>query len=160
MQNELWNHALALYRQPGVEAACLALQGAGADVCLLLCGTWLQARRVAPDAMRAAALQAIAGPWQQQVIAPLRVLRQQWRKAAQGDAQLASLREQVKGLELEAERTLLARLQACAGQWPADPKGPPGDWLQWLVPEQARGHDALNQLRAVANGRQEADGAD
>ena len=98
MQNELWNHALALYRQPGVEAACLALQGAGADVCLLLCGTWLQARRVAPDAMRAAALQAIAGPWQQQVIAPLRVLRQQWREAAQGDAQLASLREQVKGL--------------------------------------------------------------
>ena len=65
-----------------------------------------------------------------------------------------------EGIELEAERTLLARLQACAGQWPADPSGPPGDWLQWLVPEQARGHDALNQLRAVANGRQEADGAD
>ncbi|MDR0278194.1 MAG: TIGR02444 family protein [Paucimonas sp.] len=160
MQNELWNHALALYRRPGVEAACLALQELGADVCLLLSGTWLQARRVAPDATRAASLQAIAGPWQQQVVVPLRVLRQRWREAAQGDAQLASLREQVKGLELEAERTLLARLQACAGSWPADSNDPPGDWLQWLVPEQARDHDALRELRVAADGLQEAEGAD
>lgn len=159
MQNDLWSHALALYARPGVEAACLALQGLGGDVCLLLCGTWLQARRVAPDAERVAALQAIAGAWQRQVVLPLRVLRQQWRDAAQADEQLAALRERVKGLELEAERTLLARLEARAGKWPADQERPTGDWLLWLAPE-GLDHDALHQLRAAAGGLQEADEGD
>jgi len=160
MQNDLWGHALALYARPGVEAACLALQAQGGDVCLLLCGTWLQARHVTPDAERAAALRAIADPWQRQVVVPLRALRQQWREAAHGDAQLAALREQVKGLELEAERTLLARLQARAGKWPADQDGPAGDWLLWLVPEQTRDHDALRELRVAAQRLQEADEGD
>lgn len=160
MHSELWNHALALYGRPGVENACLTLQALGGDVCLLLCGTWLQARRVAPDARRVEALRQLAGPWQQEVVTPLRTLRQAWRAQAQGDPHLAALREQVKGLELEAERTLLARLQMCAAKWSASPDGHADDWLERLAPDQARDHDALHQLRAAARALQDAEDGD
>ncbi|MCP6135296.1 TIGR02444 family protein, partial [Klebsiella pneumoniae] len=70
---------------------------------------------------RIEALRDIAEPWQREVVGPLRALRQQWRTAAHEDATLASLRDQVKALELEAEKTLLARLQACSQQWPRGP---------------------------------------
>jgi uncharacterized protein (TIGR02444 family) len=136
------------------------VQALGGDVCLLLCATWLQARGVAPDPARAQALRALAEPWQQEVVMPLRGLRQAWRTPAQHDPHLAALRDQVKGLELQAERTLLERLQACAQQWPADALANAQDWLAWLAPDQARGHDALEQLRVAAAGLQEAeDGA-
>ncbi|WP_194788197.1 TIGR02444 family protein [Pseudomonas sp. UFMG81] len=159
MHTDLWNHALALYARPGVETACLTLQALGGDVCLLLCGTWLQARRVAPDAQRIAALQLSAEPWQRDVVKPLRALRQQWREQALADPQLAVLREQVKRLELQAERTLLERLESLARTWPAG-AGAGEDWLARLVPDQAQGHDALHQLRAAARQLQEAeDGA-
>lgn len=160
MYTDLWNHALALYARPGVEAACLHVQALGGDVCLLLCATWLQARGVTPDPARVQALRALAEPWQQEVVTPLRSLRQAWRSAAQHEPHLAVLREQVKGLELQAERTLLERLQACAQQWPAGEQAGSQDWLAWLAPDQARGHDALEQLRVAAAGLQEAeDGA-
>ncbi|MBK4993699.1 TIGR02444 family protein [Pseudomonas sp. S37] len=160
MHTDLWNHALALYARPGVEAACLDLQALGGDVCLLLCATWLQARGIAVLDERAQALREVAGPWQRDVVAPLRSLRQQWRTAAQGDAQLALLREQVKGLELQAEKALLARLQVQALQWPADSREPTGDWLARLAPDQARHHDALVKLRVAAAAPQDAeDGA-
>ena len=160
MHTDLWNHALALYARPGVEAACLDLQALGGDVCLLLCATWLQARGIAVLDERAQALREVAGPWQRDVVAPLRSLRQQWRTAAQGDVQLALLREHVKGLELQAEKTLLARLQAQALQWPAGSRGPTDDWLARLAPDQARHHDALVTLRIAAAAPQDAeDGA-
>jgi len=159
MHTDLWNHALALYARPGVEAACLALQGAGGDVCLLLCGTWLQARGVAPQGQRIAALRQLAEPWQRDVITPLRALRRQWREHALADPQLAVLREQVKGLELQAERTLLEHLEALASAWPAGTSGDE-DWLARLAPDRAQAHDALHQLRAAARQLQEAeDGA-
>ena len=157
MYTDLWNHALALYARPGVETACLHVQALDGDVCLLLCATWLQARGVAPSPARAAALRALAEPWQREVVTPLRSLRQAWRTPAQHDPQLAALREHVKGLELQAERTLLERLQACAQQWPTDTHASTDDWLAWLAPDQARGHDALEQLRVAAAGLQEAD---
>ena len=160
MHTDLWNHALAFYARPGVEAACLELQTLGGDVCLLLCATWLQARGVAVTDQRAQALHGIADPWQRTVVTPLRDLRQQWRAAAQLDSRLALVREQVKGLELQAERALLERLQERAQQWPADSAEPTGDWLARLVPDQGRQHDALLQLRAAAAALQDAeDGA-
>ncbi|MFV3404154.1 MULTISPECIES: TIGR02444 family protein [Pseudomonas] len=156
MHTDLWNHALTLYARPGVEAACLALQGLGADVCLLLCGTWLQARQVRADEQRIAALQALAEPWQREVVTPLRTVRQQWRAQAQAEPQLARLREQVKDLEMQAERTLLERLEAITDAWPAE-AGNGEDWLSRLVPVQARDHDALHRLRVAAHALQEAE---
>ncbi|WEK30866.1 MAG: TIGR02444 family protein [Candidatus Pseudomonas phytovorans] len=160
MYTDLWNYALALYAKPGVEAACLRLQAQGGDVCLLLCAAWLQARGVAVLDERAQALHEVAERWQREVVAPLRSLRQQWRASAAGDPQLAALREQVKGLELQAERALLERMQERSRAWPADSTEPADDWLARLAPAPALHHDALQQLRVAAAALQEAeDGA-
>ena len=154
MHSDLWNHALALYSRPGVETACLSLQAMGGDVCMLLCGTWLQGRHVAPEPARVAALRELAEGWQQEVVQPLRELRQRWRDEAMRDADLAVLREQVKKLELEAERTLLKRLETLARTWPRSSQVSVGDWLDWLAPEQSRADDALHELRAAARNLQ------
>ncbi|WP_078739716.1 TIGR02444 family protein [Pseudomonas fluorescens] len=148
---DLWSFALSTYARPGVEAACLRLQEQGADVCLLLCGAWLEQRGVALTAERVEALEQIAGPWQLQVVWPLRQVRIQWREMAQQDEQLAGLRERVKALELEAERQLLARLEKLAQAWPM--KTGHHRWLEGLAPEAANlDHDALQLLRAVVTG--------
>ncbi|MHC6227992.1 TIGR02444 family protein [Pseudomonas sp. X10] len=160
MHTDLWNYALALYARPGVEAACLGLQDQGGDVCLLLCGAWLQARGVPASEARVQALREVAGPWQREVVGPLRCLRQQWRDQAAEDPQLAALREQVKGLELEAERRLLERLGALAGEWPVGSTEPTNDWLARLMPGKALAGDALQQLRIAAQGLQEAEDGD
>ena len=148
---DLWSFALSTYARQGVEAACLRLQEQGADVCLLLCGAWLEQRGVAYKPERIQALQQIAQPWRVQVVEPLRQMRVQWRALAQQDAQLASLREQVKTLELEAERTLLARLEALAQAWPINEVLGQREWLEGLATEAANlDHDALLQLRVMA----------
>lgn len=157
MYTDLWNYALALYARPGVEAACLSVQAEGGDVCLLLCASWLQTRGVAVEVGRIDALRAIAEPWQTEVVTPLRSLRQKWRTTAQHDPHLEALREQVKGLELQAEKRLLQRLEECARQWPTGSLEPADDWLARLAPDQVRGHDSLAQLRVAATGLQEAE---
>jgi len=151
---DLWSFALSTYARPGVEATCLRLQAQGADVCLLLCGAWLEQRGVAFEPGRAQALQQLARPWQAQVVEPLRQMRGQWRAMAQQDEQLAVLRERVKALELDAERTLLMRLEALAQTWPiAEAMGYPR-WLEGLAAENATNldHDALLRLRAMVTG--------
>ncbi|MGB3125838.1 MAG: TIGR02444 family protein [Pseudomonas sp.] len=146
---DLWSFALSTYAHPGVEAACLRLQKQGADVCLLLCGAWLEQRGVALTAERVEALEQIAAPWQSQVVEPLRQVRMQWRAMAQQDQDLAGLRERVKALELDAERQLLARLETLAQPWPT--QSGQHRWLEGLATEAAnRDHDALDLLRAAA----------
>ena len=93
---DLWSFALSTYARPGAEDACLRLQAQGADVCLMLCGLWLEQRGVAPQPLRLQALRQIAGPWQAEVVGPLRQVRTQWRAMAQQDAELGALRERVK----------------------------------------------------------------
>ena len=149
---DLWSFALSTYARPGVEAACLRLQEQGADVCLLLCGAWLEQRAVAVKAERIQALKQIAEPWQAKVVEPLRRVRMQWRAMAQQDEDLAGLRERVKALELEAERQLLARLETLARMWPTGEAMGHKQWLEELAAEDAANldHDALQQLRIVA----------
>ncbi|WP_277423381.1 TIGR02444 family protein, partial [Pseudomonas viridiflava] len=60
----------------------------------------------------------VATPWHDDVVRPLREMRTQWRAAAQGDAVQGELRNRVKALELEAEHTLLTRLEALSRDWP------------------------------------------
>ncbi|TWC73645.1 uncharacterized protein (TIGR02444 family) [Pseudomonas sp. SJZ103] len=150
---DLWSFALSTYARPGVETVCLRLQEQGADVCLLLCGAWLEQRGAAFEPERMRTLQQLARPWQAQVIEPLRQLRVQWRAMAQQDEPLAALRERVKALELDAERQLLTRLEALAQAWP---KGETTQqrWLEGLAAEDAANldHDALQQLRVMITG--------
>lgn len=150
---DLWSFALSTYARSGCEAACLRLQAQGADVCLLLCGAWLEQRGVTATAERMQALQDVAQPWQKQVVEPLRQVRVQWRAMAQHDAQLAALRERVKALELEAERQLLTRLEALAQAWPIGESEGQQGWLEGLATEAANlDHDALQSLRVMATG--------
>ncbi len=130
---------------------CLRLQEQGANVCLLLCGAWLEQRQVVMTAERIQALQQIAGPWQARVIEPLRQVRLQWRGLAQQDEPLAALRERVKTLELDAERQLLMRLEALARAWPPGDRADQPRWLEGLAAEDTANldHDALRQLRVV-----------
>lgn len=149
MPTDLWCFAQELYRQPGVEAACLQLQEQGADICLLLCGAWLERQQIACDEARADALDKLARPWQEQVILPLRQLRLHWREAAQDDKALAQLREQVKQLELAAEREQLQRLAACTQSWPDTAPNAAPNWLEHLAPAACE-RAALHSLRSAA----------
>jgi len=146
MSADLWTFATTLYARPGVEAACLELQAAGADVCLVLCGLWLDSRGVAQSDEREAQLRALATTWQHGVVAPMRALRQVWRDAAADDAELADLRQRLKQLELDAERTQLERLQGLSSAWPADG---PARWT-WLDALAVAG-GARERLRSAAD---------
>jgi len=151
MPVDLWNFALRLYRRPGVEPACLQLQAEGGDVCLLLCATWLEWRRIAPDGERCALLRDLARPWQETVVAPLRRLRQDWREAAREDVRLAALRGRLQQLELDAERELLTRLETACRDWPEAGADEGTSWLERLAGNAAHCRDALETLRAACH---------
>jgi len=152
MHADLWTFSLNTYARPGVEDACLALQAQGANVCLLLCAAWLGRRGVRCEAERARQLQALAEPWHEQVVQPLRQLRLQWRTAASQDVGLKVLRDQVKALELAAEQQLLQRLEALGRDWPEVGAEDLDAWLE-AVAAQAAGlnRDALRQLRVAVS---------
>ncbi|EJK99019.1 hypothetical protein PflQ2_0238 [Pseudomonas fluorescens Q2-87] len=154
MHPDLWSFSLDLYAKPGVEHACLALQDAGANVCLLLCGLWLERRGVACSEQRLQQLRQLAESWDADVVRPLRTLRIQWKTKACEDAVLYSLREQIKQLELDAERRLLERLETAAGDWPEVQQDGSAQWLQGLLAASAdpANHDALHQLRVAVSG--------
>ncbi|WP_447744539.1 TIGR02444 family protein [Pseudomonas nicosulfuronedens] len=152
MSDDVWSYALKLYARPGVEAACLSLQEGGADVCLLLAAAWLGDAGIGFSQPRMVALENTAREWREEVIVPLRSLRQRWRESATRDAELAPLRERIKQLELEAEKVLLGRLEAVAKDWP---RGEAEDLLRWL--DAAAGEagslrrDARETLRTAAS---------
>lgn len=147
MPADLWRFAQEFYQRPGVEAACLQLQAQGADVCLLICAIWLGGRGVACTAARAEQLRQSAAPWQSEVVAPLRRLRQDWRGAAQDDNELAALRAGIKQLELQAESVQLQRLASCSASWPTRVAQDLPAWLEQLTPAAARtDRAALQQL--------------
>ena len=151
MSSDLWSFSLATYARPGVEDACLQLQTAGVNVCLLLCALWLEQRGASCDEQRAGQLQALTGPWDIEVVQPLRTLRMQWKARAVDDGVLKGMREQVKALELEAERTLLSRLEGIAQVWGRNGAGSVG-WLEALAGSAANlNHDALQVLRVAAS---------
>ncbi|MBB4862112.1 uncharacterized protein (TIGR02444 family) [Pseudomonas nitritireducens] len=152
MSDDVWSYALQLYARPGIEAACLSLQEGGADVCVLLASAWLGRAGVAFSPARSSMLESTAKEWRKEVIVPLRSLRQHWRDSAQQDAQLAVLREQVKQLELAAEKVLLGRLEAVAQDWP---RGEAEDLARWLEAAAAEAgglrRDARETLRIAAS---------
>ncbi|PVZ61520.1 TIGR02444 family protein [Pseudomonas sp. B1(2018)] len=153
MSSDLWSFSLTTYARPGVEQACLQLQSAGVNVCLLLCGAWLGQRGVTCNEQRLQQLRSVALAWDTDVVRPLRTLRTQWKVGAAQDADLHALREQVKALELEAERHLLLRLESAAQSWPQSAETDLAAWLEGAAAEAAHLHrDALHQLRVAVTG--------
>lgn len=111
-QTPLWDFALALYAQPGVEAACLTLQEeAGLDVCELLFHCWLYTFGLEATPVALARQREQRCLWQRQVTEVLRGLRRDLKASAADSEPVASLRETIKQAELMAERENLQRWQ-------------------------------------------------
>ncbi|MHC8389123.1 TIGR02444 family protein [Pseudomonas sp. MDT2-39-1] len=153
MSSDLWSFSVTTYSRRGVERACLHLQSTGVNVCLLLSGLWLGERGVACNEQRLQLLRDLAGPWDAEVVQPLRALRLQWKAAASEDAGLNDLREEVKSLEMEAERHLLLRLERLAQSWPQCEATDLTAWLEGVTAGAAHlDRDALHHLRVAVTG--------
>jgi len=115
--SDLWDWAVRAYASEGVSDACLHLQdAAGQNVPLLLWAAWAARTGREPDADTLEAACDIARAWQETAIAPLREVRRalKGRNPDLEDADREAIRAQVKAVELEAERRLLAALEALA----------------------------------------------
>jgi uncharacterized protein (TIGR02444 family) len=127
--NPFWRYSLRIWRIPGVEEACLALQErCGADVNLLLfCGwTGQQGRQLDRRALKSAISRV--GAWQSDVIVPLRLARQGLKRQREGAAAALpaqGLRKRLAALELDLERVEQALLADLATQWAAAPLAKP-----------------------------------
>jgi uncharacterized protein (TIGR02444 family) len=111
----LWRFSTAFYARAGVAEALIRLQdNAGFDVNLMLFALWfgLSGRNRFTAAKLAAADRA-AGPIRGDLVEPLRALRRRLR--SNPDADIQRLREEIKRLELAAERILQNRLARLAG---------------------------------------------
>lgn len=123
MSGDLWSWAVAAYGRPSVADACLRLQDDhGQDVPLLLWAAW----RGPVDAETLEAACDLARSWRETLIGPLRSIRRTLKKPVpdMDDGPRLALREQVKAVELAAERGLLEALAAISvpdGPPPADP---------------------------------------
>jgi uncharacterized protein (TIGR02444 family) len=112
-----WRFSLRFYRQSGVADACIALQDdCGVDVNILLLLLWLATDRRRIWTGEVAAVCAKAGPWRDDVVAPLRSLRRRLKDGAplveHNTAEL--FRTRIKAVELEAERLQQEALFALA----------------------------------------------
>ncbi len=107
----LWDWTLAAYAQPGVPEACLTLQDRhGQNTSLLLWAVWAEAA----DPVLLARAADVARRWEALTLAPVRALRRALKPAFDGvaDAHREALREDVKAVELRAERVLMEALEA------------------------------------------------
>ena len=109
----IWEWALDAYARPGVPQAALALQDEhGQNTSFLLWAVHAEAKD--PDLLARAAEAAKA--WDRTALVPLRAVRRALKPALPpfSDHARESLREEVKGLELAAERLLMETLDQMA----------------------------------------------
>lgn len=117
----LWRFSLRVYRSPGIAQVCLALQdGCAADVNVLLFCCWMgrNGRRLSRRALRSA-MRAV-GPWQHDVVQPLRRARRALRIASRRFEleRSRALRRRIGAAELEAEYLEQRVLARCAAELP------------------------------------------
>lgn len=127
-----WDWALSAYRAPGVSEACLDLQdGADQNVPLLLWAAWTAATGRALDEDTIEAACDAARAWEGVAVLPLRTVRRTLKKPVPdiSDAGREALRDQVKAVELAAERHLMADLEALI----ETAAGPPRPTFEALV---------------------------
>lgn len=119
----LWDWAVQAYAAPGVADTCLTLQDShDQNVPLLLWAAWTAATGRHPDAETIEAACDTARAWDLVAVAPLRGVRRILKAPIPDldDAAREAVRNQVKAVELEAERQLLIALESLS---PA-PAGP------------------------------------
>ena len=116
-----WRFSLRVYRAPGVQAACLALQDEhGADVNLVLLCAFAGHDGRSLDKRRLRQAMARVGDWQSDVIAPVRAARRALKRHPPPDANAAQeLRKRILGVELELEDVEQLMLADLLARWPA-----------------------------------------
>ena len=142
INDNLWVFACEVYSRPTVDDACLTLQDHyGVDIPLLLCCCWAGYHygELSPELLQQAS--SFSKGWSANTTKPLRTIRrdmktsysQQWPVP---DTDWASLRAQVKNLELASEKLML-------------------EGLSRLISEHAKKHDEPSRqsaiLTAIAN---------
>jgi uncharacterized protein (TIGR02444 family) len=105
--NPFWTFSLGYYRGAGVSEACLELQdNCDVDVNVVLFLLWQATQKRQFAAVQVKALAEKVGPWQIDVIGPIRQLRRMLKGNAplldKGSAEL--FRTKIKAIELESER--------------------------------------------------------
>src|SRR5262245_31772089 len=101
-----WTFTLALYGKPGVAPALIGLQDRlGLDVNMLLYCCWAGAdgRLLSRDDLKA--VEAVAEPWQSEVVRPLRALRRRLKGGfpPMPADRIENYRKRVNELEIEGE---------------------------------------------------------
>jgi uncharacterized protein (TIGR02444 family) len=123
-----WDFAVRRYGEPGVAAACLALQDAhGQCVSLLLWRAWTLGEGLALGAETLAQAVAMARTWDGDLLRPLRAARRRAELALPGIGETARgrLREGLLQQELGVERALIEALARLAAAAPTRPPPAP-----------------------------------
>lgn len=121
--NPLWRYALALYGRPGVAPSCLVLQRSlGVDVCLLIYALYACQERLRLSADSLAQTDHDLEAWRNQVVLPLRKIRETMKTGVKEIAFEHSdwVREQIKVTEVNAEQVALAYLNTQISRLPHD----------------------------------------
>jgi len=164
--NALWDWVVAIYQREGVAERCLWFQNQrAADVPLMLFICWVVTRCGALDHTLLSRARQAATLWHKDVVVPLRQMRRLLKIDSKGmPAEPARrFREEIKSVELQAERVELAALAMLveeAGSVDVDPQALRELMFDGLaryldgLPFSAGelDHDRLNQLVAAING--------
>jgi uncharacterized protein (TIGR02444 family) len=112
---KLWDFAVAIHGEPGVDAGLIALQDHhGQCVSYLLWAVWAARHGRAVGEAELALAVGLARDWEAEVAGPLRAVRRTLKRPwlPMAAAKRKALRTRVKASELAAERTLLEALDA------------------------------------------------
>ncbi len=122
--SEFWDFSIATYGRPDVAPACLALQdrhGVDVNVLLLCCWTGASGRgRLDADDIRTTL--AVARPWHDRVVVPLRGLRRDLKPPPAGTppAAVEAVRRRIATAELAAEHAEQLMIAATVSRIPND----------------------------------------
>ncbi len=106
-----WQFSTTLYAARGIEPALLALQDRdGFEVNLALFCLFAAQRRIHLDAPAIEAMRAVGLAWGHEVVGHLRTARRLMKPRAIEDKDAARLRDEVKVIELAAERAMQGAL--------------------------------------------------
>jgi uncharacterized protein (TIGR02444 family) len=123
-ENPLWEYSISVYQNAEVASTCLELQDRFQfDVNFLLFAGWLSEDGVLLTPTHLQALHREVSEWRDGVVQPLRALRRQLA----GEKSAAAIREQIKHIELVAERRqqdLMYRCWQTLEFLPASSSGP------------------------------------